>query len=155
MIYRVIRDPSPRAEKSIHLRKLKARIIRLHSIQQRGVLLDIEDRERITGENLTIHKDLKSRKRRTMRRITHMLDENGIMKTGQTEVMNIFTEHMTLRYARIPIDERYIQELVSCGMHTKPMEANAVLEEPITMDELLTAVRKGKVHKSPGEDGMS
>jgi hypothetical protein len=34
------------------------------------------------------------------------------------------------------------------------MAANAALEEPITMDELLTAVRKGKAHKSPGQDGI-
>jgi hypothetical protein len=81
--------------KAIHLRKLKTKIIRLHSIQQGGVLLHTEDSDRITEESLTIHQYLKARKRWTMRTITHVLDENGIVKTGRTEVMNIFTEHMT------------------------------------------------------------
>ena len=116
--------------------------------------MDTEDKDRIIGENLTIHHYLKSRKRRTMPTITHGLDENGILKTSQTEVMTLFTEHMTRRFARIPIDERCIQELVSSGMNTLPMAANAALEEPITMDELLTVVRKGKEHKSLGQDGI-
>jgi hypothetical protein len=49
MIYRVKRNQLPQAEKAIHLRKLKAKITRLHSIKRRGVLLDTEDRDRIIG----------------------------------------------------------------------------------------------------------
>jgi hypothetical protein len=154
MIYSVIRDPSPQAKKAIHLRKLKDKITRLHSIQQREVLLETEDRDKIEGETLTIYQYQKTRKWRTMRTITHGLDENGVMKTGQTDVMNIFTEHMTRRFSHIPIDERHIQELVSCGMTTLPMTVNVALDEPITMDELLAAVRKGKAHTLPGQDGI-
>ena len=61
---------------------------------------------------------------------------------------------MTQRYNRIKIEEMCIKELISCGINKIPMTANSVLEEPITMDELLTAVRKGKTHKSPGQDGI-
>jgi len=75
----------------IHLRKFKAKIVGLHSVQERGVLLDTENRYRITGENLTIHQYLKYLKRRTMRTITHVVDENGTLKTGQREVMTICT----------------------------------------------------------------
>jgi predicted ester cyclase len=89
--------------------------------------------DKIEGETLTIHQYLKARKRRTMRTISHVLDEKGVMKTGQTDDMNNFTERMTRRFSHIPIDERRIQELVSCGMTTLPMTANAALEEPITM----------------------
>jgi hypothetical protein len=63
---------------------------------------------------------------------------------GQKEIVHIFTEHMIHRYTRITVAERCIQELVSCAMNTLPMAANAALEEPIKMDELLTAVRKEK-----------
>ena len=61
---------------------------------------------------------------------------------------------MTQQYNRIMTDERCIQELISRGINTIPMTANSVLEEPITMEEILTAVRKGKTHKSPGQDGI-
>ena len=116
--------------------------------------MDTEERDRTMGEIPTLHHYLKSRKRRTKRTIHYVLDENGIMKMGQKEIMHIFTEHMIHRYNHIMIDERCIQELISCGMNTIPMTANSMLEEPITMDELLTAVRKGKAHKSPDQDGI-
>jgi hypothetical protein len=38
-------------------------------------------------------------------------------------------------------------ELVSCGMNTLPVAANTALEKPITMDELLQAVKKGKANQ--------
>ena len=81
MIYSVIREQLPQAEKAIQLRKLKAKIIRLHSIKRRGALLDTEDRDRMTGETPTIHHYLKSRKRRTKRTIPYVLDENGVFFT--------------------------------------------------------------------------
>ena len=68
------------------------------------------------------------------------------MQMVKKEIMDIFTEHMIHRYTCITVAERCIQELVSFGMNTIPMAANSVLEEPITMDELLTAVIKGKAH---------
>jgi len=98
------------------------------------VLLDTGERVRTTGEIPTLHHYLKSRMRRTKRTIHYVLDENGIMKMGQKEIMHIFTEHMTNRYNRIMIDERLIQELISCGMNKIPMEANSAVEEPITME---------------------
>jgi len=63
MIYRVVRDPT-QANKAIHLRKLKAIITRINNVKQCAVLLDIEDRDRITGDP-TIHPYLNSQKRRT------------------------------------------------------------------------------------------
>jgi hypothetical protein len=61
---------------------------------------------------------------------------------------------MTRRNMHIPIDERRIKDLVRCEMNKLPSAANAALEDPITMDELLNAVRKEKARKSPGQDGM-
>ena len=88
MIYSVIREQLPQAEKAIQLRKLKAKIIRLHSKKRRRALLDTEDRDRITGETPTLHHYLKSRKRSTKRTIPYVLDENEIMKMGQKEIMH-------------------------------------------------------------------
>jgi hypothetical protein len=118
------------------------------------VLLKTEDRDKITGETPTLHHYTKSRKRRTKLTIIYLLDENRIMTMGQKEIIHIFTDHMTRRYNRIMIDERCIQEIISCGMNTIPMTANSALEEPLTVGELLTAVRRGKAHNSPGQDGI-
>jgi len=67
----VIGEPIPQDVKAIQLRKLKAKITRLHSVQQRRALLDMEDKDRIPGEHISLHQYLKSRKRRTIRR-SHM-----------------------------------------------------------------------------------
>ena len=106
MIYRVIREPIPQDVKAIQLRKLKTKITRLHSLQQRGALLDMEDKDRIPGENISLHQYLKSRNRRTKCRITYVIGENGLQQTGQKDIMNTFTEHITRRYNNIKIEER-------------------------------------------------
>ena len=105
-------------------------------------------------EGPSLYQYLKSRKRREKRTITHALEENWHLKTDQPDIMRIFTDHMTRRYANLPIDERHIKELVQWGMNKLPSAANAALEDPITMDELLNAVRKGKPRQSPGQDGI-
>jgi hypothetical protein len=82
----VVRDPT-QAKKASHLRKLKANIIKLNSIKQSGILLDTDDRDRITGEDPSLHQYLKSRKRRVMRTITQALDKNGHLKTDQKSLI--------------------------------------------------------------------
>jgi len=94
MIYRVLREHK-QANKASHLKKLKDKIIRLNSIQLSEVFLDTDERDRITGEDPTSHQYLKSRKVRAVRTINHALDENGHLKTDQTEIMHIFADHMT------------------------------------------------------------
>jgi hypothetical protein len=69
LIYQVLRDPSSQENIATTLRKLKAKIVRLHSIHQRGVHLDTEDKDRILGEELTIPHYLKSWKRKMARTI--------------------------------------------------------------------------------------
>lgn len=44
---------------------------------------------------------------------------------------------------------------MNCGLKTLPAAAHTILEEPITMDELLTAIRNRKTGKVPGRDGIS
>jgi hypothetical protein len=50
MIYHVISDPPHQKNTALILRKLKAIIVRIHSTQQRGVLLDTNDTDRLSGE---------------------------------------------------------------------------------------------------------
>jgi hypothetical protein len=54
MMYRVLREPK-QANKASHLKKLKDKIISINSIQLSGVFLDTDERDRITGEDPTLH----------------------------------------------------------------------------------------------------
>ena len=47
-----------------------------------------------------------------------------------------------------------LQKMVSCAMPKIPDYANTELDQPITMEELFEAVKKGKQRKSPGQDGI-
>ena len=58
---------------------------------------------------------------------------------------------MRQKYDHIPIDQACIDRMVDCGMKKIPSAAHAPLEEPIDMDELLHAIRKGKSNKAPWE----
>jgi hypothetical protein len=97
VICQVLKDPLPKEKKAITWRSLKAKIIRLHSLQKRGVLLDTDDKDRLLGEDVTIHHYVKSRKRKMARRVTHLIDETGALQTDQREIMRIFTERMVRR----------------------------------------------------------
>jgi len=44
--------------------------------------------------------------------------------------------------------------MAACRLNRIPPAANAALDEPVTVDELLLAVKKVKVNKSPGRDGI-
>jgi len=83
-----------------------------------------------------------------------VIGENGLQQTGQKDIMNTFTEHMTCLYNNIKIEGRKIKELITCGINKIPKIVNEAIEEEITMDELKTAIRKGEEHKSPGQDGI-
>jgi len=58
---------------------------------------------------------------------------------------------MRHKYDHIPTDQASIDSLVDSGMKQIPSAAHESLEEPIDMDELLHAIRKGKSNKAPWE----
>lgn len=61
---------------------------------------------------------------------------------------------MTRRYNHILNDEGSIKSMVSCGLNKIVSHVNAALEEPLTLDELLAVVKRGKAHKLLGRDGI-
>jgi hypothetical protein len=95
LIYQAIRNQSQQENTAIILRKMKAKILRLRSMHQIGVLMDTADKDKIPGEAVTIHQYIKSRKRRMARTVTHVTDEHGSLTTDQADIMRIFTDHMT------------------------------------------------------------
>ena len=56
VIYQVLNDPLQHVKKAVVLRKVKAKILRLYSTQQQGVLLDNGEQNGMTGEELSIHR---------------------------------------------------------------------------------------------------
>jgi len=84
----------------------------------------------------------------------HIICENGLLQTDQEEIMRIFTDFLAAKYKQIQIDINSLRKMLSCGMTKIPESANTEFENTITMEELLEAVKKGKEHKAPGQDGI-
>jgi len=154
-IYQVLQTPANYAHKANELKRLKAKIIRLHSAQRHGILLDNGETERMLGEDLSIHHFIQAIRRKKARSIAHIYDKEGSLHTILADIRRRFAAHMRQKYDHIPIDQACIGRMVECGMKKIPSEAHAPLEEPIDMDELLREIKKGKPNKVPGQDGIS
>ena len=68
--------------------------------------------------------------------------------------MRLFTNFLETKCSLLQTDMRSFRNTVSCGKPKIPEKANTVLDQPITMEELREAVKKGKSRKSPGPDGI-
>jgi hypothetical protein len=63
VMYQAIRNSMNHQNTVRILKEMKAKIIRLHSINKRDILMDTFEKDRIPGEEITIHQYIKSRKR--------------------------------------------------------------------------------------------
>jgi len=120
----------------------------------RGVLMDTDDNDVTSNEDITTYHYIRSRKRSKARMVSNILDHQGKNKTDQESIMHIFKEFLDLKYCNIQSDICRYKNLISCGIPQIPIEAKEDLDLPITMDELHDAVRKGKRNKAPGPDGI-
>jgi hypothetical protein len=68
--------------------------------------------------------------------------------------MRQFTNFLETKYSLHPIDTSSYQTMTSCEKPKIPEDANTLLDNPITLDEVREAVKKGKRRKSPGPDGI-
>ena len=152
-VYDTIREPASDEARNITLKRLKTKIIRLNSTHHRALQVDVGERDRFGGEDPFLDHLLQGRKRKKQRTILHAYDQNGTLKTT-VDILHLFAEHMEQKYDSIPTSADSMRRLLECGLRTIPDGANAVLEEPITTDELSCAVKQGKPNKAPGRDGI-
>ena len=120
-----------------------------------GVLLNTEETDTIADEDITTYHYIRSRKRSKARVISQILDDHADLQNDTEVIIDIFISFLDSKYKAIPCNINSFLYLTSGDMPNIPKEANMVLENPITRDELHTAVKNGKRHKSPGPDGIS
>ena len=66
VIYDVLQGNDPQIVKTQTMRKLKAKIIRMNSIYSQRRLVDIGDQDRLQGEEPSLHRLIKARKRKAV-----------------------------------------------------------------------------------------
>jgi len=120
-----------------------------------GVPLDTEETDTVTDEDITTYHHIDQERDKKIRVISQILDDHGDLQNDKEAIVNIFTSFLGSKYKAIPCNSNSFLYLTSGDMPNTPKEANMVLENPITKDELHTAVENGKRHKSPGPDSIS
>ena len=153
-IYDILQDTHPHDTTAIALQQLKARIVRIYSMRQQRVFLDNSEHDRLAGEEPTLYHILKRRRRQESRMITSVHDSNGNKHTSTSDILRTFTTFMRSKYDDIAVDAGSVKHMARVGTKTIPAEVKDYLDLPVTLEELHLAVRKGKVQKAPGSDGI-
>jgi len=60
--------------------------------------MDMTEKDRIQGEDVTIYQYVRSRKSQMARTIKHIIGENELLQTDQEEIMRIFTDFLATKY---------------------------------------------------------
>jgi len=130
-------------------------LVRLHAERGNKALLDTKEHDLFEGENPSLFHVLRILRRRENRDIRQVTDEHGYTHSTFRDIAAAFVTHLSRKYQPTAVDETALD---TPGNFLHPVCQTAYteqLEQPITNDELLAALRAGARRKSPGIDGLS
>jgi hypothetical protein len=85
---------------------------------------------------------------------TSVLDKYGDIQTTTKGILHTFVDHLQRKYGAISVDLESVTKMDKAGHKTVPTVWRDLLDSPISMEELKTAVNKGAGKKAPGRDGI-
>ena len=139
----------------IALKRLKAKIVNLYSVNKKRLLIDAGEQYTTMDEEPTIYHLLKQWKRQTSRMVIWILDADETVQKSATGILPTFATYMRNKYDTLAVNDNQIRDPLAHMKTRLPPETNADLEAPITMDKMEMVVRQGKNAKTPGHDGIS
>jgi hypothetical protein len=154
-INNLLQTPGDHATTTITLKKMKAKITRLHSEEQKRLFLNNDGRDGLEGKEPSLCHLLKARKRQETTTIRTLHDGNGVLQTTTANILKNFKDYMLENFSRIHTDSDSLRRLLDNGHNTLPLEAAEAINKPITLGEVKCAVHKRKPNKAPGGDGIS
>jgi hypothetical protein len=99
------------------------------------MFLDTKEKDRILGEEPSLHHLLKGRKRQEQRTVHRIHATDGTLQTSSADILSTSTDHMHRNYDHIPVNDGSMRLMMDCVILTIPPTANTTLDKPITMDE--------------------
>jgi hypothetical protein len=118
-------------------------------------MLDNNARDKMEGEEPSLFHILKMVNRRETRVVRQILDRQGNNVSCHLDVLNTYVTQFRRKYQPIEIDQTCVTTLQGVIPLTCPTKYADQLEQPITTEELFSALRSGARHKTPGIDGFS
>jgi hypothetical protein len=153
-LYDILKSTAPATEKLPALQRYKAKLVRLHA-ERWNKLLDTQERDILEDEEPSFFQVLRILRRREIREIRKVTDIHGNTHTSLSEITAAFVSHMSHKYQPNAVDETAIANPQTFLNPVCPATYAEQLEQPITYDELLAALRDDARCKSPGNDGLS
>jgi len=154
-IYDILLSDISEPAKLPALQHYKAKEVRLRARRMEKVMLENNAQDKMEDEELSLFHILKMVKRHETRVIRQVLDMQGNDVSGHRNVLNTFATHLRQKYEPIETDQTCISRLQGVIPLTCPTKYADLLEQPITIEELSSALRSGAKHKTSGIDGFS
>jgi hypothetical protein len=104
-IYDILKDPAHYAAKAVALKRLKAKIVRLNSVQQRGVLLDNAELGKIMGEDVSVYHYITSFKHQKACMVNLIHDQEGSPKRLSVNILRAFSTQLRQKYDHIHVTD--------------------------------------------------
>jgi hypothetical protein len=116
-------------------------------------VLDTREYDTMDIEEQSLYHLLKTHRRYDTRAILQVQDSLGNIVTCSQDLSNIFLKHLRHKFGPIDIDGDSIHRLQD---HTRPLCLTTIecLEQPITLEEVIAAIRSRAGRKTPGFDGI-
>ena len=153
-LYTVLHADTITDRSYVTLKKLKAKIVRLHQEPQKLLFLHTNEQDKCEDEMPSLYHVLRLRKRQESRTIDRVYNSEGNLQTSPPTILRTFTEFMKKKYSIITVDDDSLNRILQHTRKTVPPLATEALDMPITMEELRIAVKQGKKLKAPGYDGI-
>jgi hypothetical protein len=135
-IYDVLRDRSNEETTIIAMRRLKAKIVNLHAVNKKRLLLDAGEQDITMGMEPTIYHLIKRWKRQTSRMVTRILDTEDTVQTSAKGILQTFAKYMRKKFDTPAVNENQMRNILIHMKTRLSPEANMELEAPITMEEM-------------------
>jgi lysophospholipase L1-like esterase len=94
-------------------------------------------------------------KRREAKMIRQIQDQRDRITDDPKGITQTFVKHMRNKYGPIEVTDNCVAEMVRAIRPTVRTDYAAYLEQPITYEELFTALKSGGRNKAPGSDGIN
>ena len=84
-----------------------------------------------------------------------MMDRRVNVITDNKGIIHTFVAHFKEKYGPIKVDGICVNNLMDTVTTTDAPAYAATFEQPITLDEIVKALKTGGRNKTPGSDGIS
>jgi hypothetical protein len=153
-IYNILQDATLTDTTYVRLKKLKAKIVRLHREPTQRLFLHTEDQDKCEDETPSLYYILQMRKRQESRMIDSVYDSEAHLQTSPLAMLRVYTELMKNKYDKITVNADSIHRILRHSSSKMPLIANEALDSLNTMEELHIAVKEVKNLKALGYDGI-